>query len=107
MAAVQTQNPVSLTFEAAEKKVEQWAEEPPTEEEQLEFLRKAIKDLGEPGNEEVFKAAMKELGVRAVNTDNAFARVKNTLDAFVTNHGDRFPGLKAFQTEWNGYRSVR
>ena len=107
MAAVDIHLPSASALEAATKTVERWAQSEPTEEEKLEFLRKAINAIGMPENVKVFRDAMTELAVRAVLTDNAFARVKNTMDAFVREHGDRFPGIKPFQSEWNGYKSVR
>ena len=107
MAAADVLHPSVLSFQTAVKTVERWVQEEPTDEEKLKFLRQAIKDLGEPGNEQVFEAAMKDLGIRAVRTDEAFDRVERTMKTFVKDHGDQFPGLKPFQEEWSGYTSVR
>jgi hypothetical protein len=103
MATVAVLPPSDLPIEYAAETVP--AE--PTDKEKLEFLEKAIKDLGEPGNVEIFREAMKELGVRAVQTDEAFARVKDTMDRFVKDHGVDFPGIVPFQKEWDGYATVR
>jgi len=67
-------------------------------------LEKAIKDLGQPGNVENFRDAMKELGRRAVKTDDAFYDVWMTLANIVAHHEDQYPGVKPFFEEWDGHR---
>ncbi|KAF8801908.1 hypothetical protein BYT27DRAFT_7197611 [Phlegmacium glaucopus] len=105
MATVDVLPPSDLSCDSAAKKPKILAQVGPTEDKILEFLEKSIQALGEPGNVAIFKQAMEELGIRAVNTDDAFARVKNTMDAFVNERGDKFPGIIPFQQEWNGYKS--
>ncbi|KAF8801916.1 hypothetical protein BYT27DRAFT_7197625 [Phlegmacium glaucopus] len=105
MATVAVLPPSKLSFDSAPETAKPLDQVGPTEDEILEFLEKSIKALGEPGNVAIFKQAMEELGIRAVNTDDAFARVKNTMDAFVNEHGGQFPGIIPFQQEWNGYKS--
>ena len=107
MATVDVLSPSDLFFEQAVKTVERWAQQEPSELEKSDFLREVVKSLDDPGTVEVFDTEIRELAVRALRADNAFTHVKNTLDAFVIAFGNQFPGIRPFQSEWNGYRSVR
>jgi hypothetical protein len=88
----------SESFEHALATVKQWANAEPTDDEKLEFLEKAIKDLGQPGNVEVFREAMKELGRRAAKTGEAFDDVLMTL---IKIDQVRYPGVHPFLVEWS------
>ena len=107
MAKVDVLSPSDLFFEQAVKTVERWAQQEPSELERSDFLFQVVKYLQEPGTIEIFDGALRELAVRAVRADNAFAHVEETLEAFVREYGGRFPGIRQFQVEWNGYKSVR
>ena len=107
MATAAVLTPSDLSFENATETVKCWAQKEPTEDETLVFLKQAIRDLGKAVNVTIFREAMKELGIHAVKTDNNFAHIQNTMDAFINHHGNRFPGLIPFKKEWDGYRLVR
>ena len=106
MATVEILSPSDISFEQAVKTVERWTQQEPSESERLNFLHEVVKSLDEPGSGEVFDAAIKELAVRAIKADNAFAHVQDTLEAFLREHGNQFPGLEPFQSEWNGHKWV-
>lgn len=93
-------------FEHALATIEHWTKAEPTDDEKLEFLEKAIKDLGQPGNVEIFRNAMKELGKRAVKINDTFYNVWMTMANILAYHKDEYPGLHPYFEEWDEHRRV-
>ena len=98
--------PIASSQEELLAKVQRWQEEPPTEEEKIEFLRTAIEDMKDPVHINEFKDNIKTLGIAAVKTDESFDKVNRTLKKFVKDYGSDFPEVATFQQRWEGYQNV-
>lgn len=86
--------------------VEHWGENSAAENQINSDLEKLIEAVEKPLNIERIKSIIKDVATKTVKIDQTFHDVTNVLAVFVRDHGKKFPELKGYHDDWEGYRTV-
>ncbi|CCM02047.1 uncharacterized protein FIBRA_04123 [Fibroporia radiculosa] len=78
--------------------------QPLTVDEKIEFAKAAMKVLEDDEQVEQFEKDIENVGIAAIQIDQAFDRVNRGFKDMVDNRGRDFPELAGYKREWEGYK---